>query len=106
MAQGTLERCNPYGNAAMNRTYEYRGYAIRVGVEANGTVPLERSEIKRPRYAAVVSIASSDNPAAPSSALKIDDAAGLPFSSDIDALMGGYSAARRLIDEQLADTQG
>ena len=89
----------------MNRIYEYRGYAIRVGVEANGTVPLERSEFKHSRYAAVVSIASNDNPAAPLHALRIDDAAGLPFSSDIDALMGGYSAGRRLIDEQLADMQ-
>ncbi|MCP3708830.1 hypothetical protein M3I54_17850 [Paraburkholderia sp. CNPSo 3274] len=87
----------------MNRTYEYRGYAIRVGVEANGTIPLERLEIERPRYAAVVSIVAIDERALPSP-LKIDNAAGLPFSSDIDALMGGYSAARRLIDEQLADT--
>ncbi|MEM5311065.1 hypothetical protein [Paraburkholderia sp. JHI869] len=87
----------------MNRTYEYRGYAIRVGVEANGTVPLERPEIGRPRYAAVVSIAAVDERALPS-ALRIDTAAGLPFSSDIDALMGGYSEARRLIDEQLSDT--
>ncbi|MEM5398687.1 MULTISPECIES: hypothetical protein [Paraburkholderia] len=85
----------------MNRTYEYRGYAIRVGVEANGTVPLERLEIERPRYAAVVSIAALDEPAFPSP-LKIDTAAGLPFNSDIDALMGGYSEARRLIDERLA----
>ncbi|HKR47167.1 MAG TPA: hypothetical protein VJU59_47170 [Paraburkholderia sp.] len=87
----------------MNRTYEYRGYAIRVGVEANGTVPLERLEIERPRYAAVVSITALDAPASPSP-LKIDNAAGLPFHSDIDALMGGYSEARRLIDGQLAAT--
>ncbi|MEM5422055.1 MULTISPECIES: hypothetical protein [Paraburkholderia] len=87
----------------MNRTYEYRGYAIRVGVEANGTLPLERLEIERPRYAAVVSIAAIDERAVPSP-LRIDNAAGLPFHSDIDALMGGYSAACRLIDEQLAAT--
>ena len=87
----------------MNRTYEYRGYAIRVGVEANGTIPLERPEIERPRYAAVVSIAPNIECTLPSP-LKIESAAGLPFSSDIDALMGGYSAARRLIDEQLAET--
>ncbi|WP_321909481.1 MULTISPECIES: hypothetical protein [unclassified Paraburkholderia] len=87
----------------MNRTYEYRGYAIRVGVEANGTVPRERPEIERPRYAAVVSIAANDKCALPSP-LKIENAAGLPFSSDIDALMGGYSAACRLIDERLAES--
>lgn len=87
----------------MNRTYEYRGYAIRVGVEANGTVPLDRPEIERPRYAAVVSIAANGERVLPSH-LKIENAAGLPFRSDIDALMGGYSAARRLIDEQLAET--
>ncbi|MCP3724222.1 hypothetical protein M3I53_13950 [Paraburkholderia sp. CNPSo 3272] len=85
----------------MNRTYEYRGYTIRVGVEANGTVPLERPGIERPRYAAVVSITALDERAFPLP-LKIDTAAGLPFHSDIDALMGGYSEARRLIDEQLA----
>lgn len=87
----------------MNRTYEYRGYAIRVGVETKGTLPLERPEIERPRYAAVVSIAANGKLALPSR-LKIENAAGLPFSSDIDALMGGYSAACRLIDEQLAET--
>ncbi|WP_343669476.1 hypothetical protein [Paraburkholderia heleia] len=85
----------------MNRTYEYRGYTIRVGVETNGTVPLERLETGRPRYTAVVSITAIDEPASPSPR-KIDSAAGLPFNSDIDALMGGYSEARRLIDAQLA----
>jgi hypothetical protein len=91
----------------MKRTYEYRGYAIHVGVEANGTVLLERAEVKRAAhasYAAVVRIAASDDTATPSHALKIDDAAGLPFGSDVDALMGGYSAACRLIDELLAET--
>ncbi|RAR68140.1 hypothetical protein C7401_101379 [Paraburkholderia unamae] len=91
----------------MNRTYEYRGYAIHVGVEANGAVPLERTEVKRPRYAAVVTVstlAANDATASPTRALKIGDAAGIPFQSDIDALMGGYSAACRLIDEQFAET--
>ena len=89
----------------MNRTYEYRGYAIQVSVEANGAVPLERSEIKRPlypRYAAMVRIAANDPSVFPAQALKVGDAAGLPFNSDIDALMGGYSAACRLIDDKLA----
>jgi hypothetical protein len=89
----------------MNRTYEYRGYTIRVGVEANGTIPLERPEIERRRYTAVVSIESNNALSFPSP-LKIDNAAGLPFNSDIDALMGGYSEARRLVDEQLAATRG
>jgi len=88
----------------MKRTYEYRGYAIHVGVEADGTVPLERSPVQRPHYAAIVRIEANENAAPPSATLKIDDAGGLPFGSDIDALMGGYSAARRLVDELLAET--
>ena len=88
----------------MKRTYDYRGYAIHVGVEADGAVPLERSPVERPRYAAIVRIEANENVSPPSSAVKISNAAGLPFASDIDALMGGYSAARRLIDELLAET--
>jgi hypothetical protein len=88
----------------MKRTYEYRGYAIHVGVEADGAVPLERSPLKRPRYAAIVRIAANDSAAPSSPTLKIADAGGLAFGSDIDALMGGYSAARRLVDALLAKT--
>jgi hypothetical protein len=89
----------------MNRTYEYRGYAIHVGVEANGAVALARSSAARHHhYAALVRIAANHDVAASLPALKIEDAAGLPFGSDVDALMGGYSAACRLIDERLALT--
>jgi len=37
------------------------------------------------------------------SPLRFGEAGGHPFASEADALMGGYSAARRIVDDLFSD---
>jgi len=82
--------------------YEYRGYALEVSVEAVRPDQAGRSMLAaHRRYAAIVTFAASDRPF---ETLRLSEAGGLPFSVEVDALMGGYSAAQRVIDDHLDKT--
>jgi len=87
----------------MNRLYEYRGYTLDVSVGAVCYGQSGRSMLVYRRYEAVVQFGAHDA-SAPDLAcptLRLGEAGGLPFASEVDALMGGYSAAQRVIDERL-----
>ena len=84
------------------RTYEYQGFTVEVTVEADFTLrPAERTAV-RTRYAAVVHIYQAGHAIASFSPLRFDIAGGRPFDTEADALMGGYSSARKIVDDLFA----
>jgi len=98
----------------MQRTYEYRGFILDVRVEADFKVPKPGNPAAPIGYIALVNIlhdtgvgTEAGNATAPAGApLRLGDSAGRPFASDVDALMGGYSAARQLVDDLFAHGAG
>lgn len=83
----------------MQRIYEYRGFILDVCVEADFRMPKPRDPAAAVGYVALVTIHRGDDTAATVSPLRLGDVAGRPFASDVEALMGGYSAARKLVDD-------
>jgi hypothetical protein len=83
----------------MMRTYEYQGFTLQVSVESS----LSFQPIKRPAarsgYVAVVRVFQAGNAVAMFSPLRFGEAGGRPFDTEVDALMGGYSAARKIVDD-------
>ncbi|MGF6969829.1 hypothetical protein OKW43_006924 [Paraburkholderia sp. WC7.3g] len=84
------------------RTYEYHGFRIEVTVETDFTLRPARRAAVRTHYAAVVHVYQAGNAIATFCPLRFDAAGGRPFDSEADALMGGYSAARRVVDDLFA----
>lgn len=82
----------------MTRTYEYHGYTIVVAVESDFSSQLGGAAA-RGGYVAIVRIFQADNAVAMFSPLRFGEAGGLPFVTEADALMGGHSAARRIVDD-------
>ncbi|WP_248295131.1 hypothetical protein [Paraburkholderia sp. UYCP14C] len=86
----------------MMRTYEYHGFTIEVTVETDFTLrPAGRAAV-RTRYTAVVHVYQAGNAVATFSPLRFDAAGGRRFDTEADALMAGYSAARRIVDDLFA----
>ncbi|PXW22735.1 hypothetical protein C7408_110128 [Paraburkholderia caballeronis] len=90
----------------MNRTYEYRGYRLDVSVEALCFGQAGRTMLARRRYIAVVRFVAAHDATAEFPTMRLDEAGGQPFASEVDALMGGYSAGQRLIDDRLSRPPG
>ena len=83
----------------MMRTYEYHGFTLRVAVESGFNFPPIKQPKARPGYVAVVRVFQAGNAVAIFSPLRFGEAGGRPFDTEVDALMGGYSAARRIVDD-------
>jgi hypothetical protein len=83
----------------MTRIYQYEGFTLKVSVESNLTIGARRLTQRRPGYIAVVKIFRGARLVSPLSPLRFGETAGRPFSTEDNALMGGYSAARNLIDD-------
>lgn len=83
----------------MTRTYEYEGFTLEISVEADFAIGANRLAPRRPGYIAIVRIFQSSSLVSPLSPLRFGEAAGRPFTTEADALMGGYSAARNLVDD-------
>ncbi|MFL9888955.1 hypothetical protein PQR66_38450 [Paraburkholderia agricolaris] len=84
---------------AMTRTYEYLGYTLEVAIESDAGWWLVGSNVARVGYVAVVSIFQAEKTIAIFSPLRFGEAGGRPFATEADALMGGYSAARRIVED-------
>jgi hypothetical protein len=84
---------------AMTRTYEYHGYTLVVAVESDINSQLGGDAAACVGYVAIVRIFQAENAVAMFSPLRFGEAGGLPFVTEADALMGGYSAARRIVDD-------
>jgi hypothetical protein len=86
----------------LKRTYEYHGFTVEVTVETDFTFRPEMRTAVRMQYAAMVQVYPTGHAIAALSPLRFDTAAGRPFNSEADALMGGYSAGRRIVDDLFA----
>ena len=83
----------------MNCTYQYQGFDIEVAVEADFNWSRGRTATGEVGYVAVVRICKAGAAVAVFSPLRFGESQGKPFLSEADALMGGYSAGRRIVDD-------
>jgi hypothetical protein len=83
----------------MNRNYHYHGFDVEVAVEADFNWLGGRSALSSVGYVAVVRICKEGAALAVFSPLRFGESPGKPFLSEADALMGGYSAGRRIVDD-------
>jgi hypothetical protein len=83
----------------MTRRYEYHGFTVEVSVESDFLFrPSERMKVHS-RYVAIVNVYRDNHAITTFSPLRFGVAGGQPFAIEVDALMGGYSAARGIIDD-------
>lgn len=83
----------------MSRTYQYQGFDVEVVVEAPFTWKGGRTATGEVGYVAVVRICKAGAAVAVFSPLRFGESEGKPFLTEADALMGGYSAGRRIVDD-------
>jgi hypothetical protein len=83
----------------VTRTYEYHGYTLVVDVESDFSWRPNAGAAARAGYVAIVRILQAGNAVAVFSPLRFGEVGGRPFATEADALMGGYSAARRIVDD-------
>lgn len=83
----------------MTRSYDYESFTLEISVESDFSIALKKLEPRRPGYVAIVRIFQAANTVAVFSPLRFGEAGGRPFATEADALMGGYSAARKIVDD-------
>jgi hypothetical protein len=84
---------------AMTRTYEYHGYTLVAAVESDFDWRLIGGNVLLSGYIATVKIFRAENAVAIFSPLRFGEAGGRPFKTEAEALMGGHSAAQRIVDD-------
>ena len=85
----------------MSHSYQYHGFDIAVAVETDFSWKGGRGVPPSVGYVAIVTISRTGTAVAVFSPLRFGESQGKPFISEIDALMSGYSAARRVVDDLL-----
>jgi hypothetical protein len=80
----------------MKRIYHHRGHVLDVSVEAVCRTQAGPAALD---YVAVLLISSDKTKQAPFASLRIDRTAGRVFASEAEALMGGYSVGRSIVDK-------
>jgi hypothetical protein len=85
----------------MTHAYQYRGFDIAVGIETDSSWKGVRGASATVGYVAIVRISEAGSGVALFSPLRFGESQGKPFISEIDALMSGYSAGRRVVDDLL-----
>lgn len=88
----------------MQRSYGYNGFTIEVSVERGVTIGTNRPGLTRDGYVAIVRIFKKGNAIGIFSPLRFGDMGGRPFATEIDALMGGYGAACKIVDDLFPTT--
>lgn len=83
----------------MSRTYQYQRFDVKVDVEADLYWKSGCTPTREVGYVAVVRICKAGAAVAVFSPLRFGESHGKPFLSEGDALTGGYSAARRIVDD-------
>jgi hypothetical protein len=83
----------------MTRTYEYHGYTLVVAIESDFSWQLPSGNTGHMGHVAIVRIFQVGTVVAVFSPLRFGEAGGRPFATEAEALMGGYSAARRIVDD-------
>ena len=85
----------------MSHTYQYHGFDIAVAVETDFSWKGASDVPASVGYVAIVTISRTGAAVAIFSPLRFGESQGKPFISEIDALMSGYSAGRRVVDDLL-----
>jgi hypothetical protein len=83
----------------MFRRYEYKGFVVSIAVETNC-----REQLRRPyaqTFLATVQVVNKIEAIPLTAPLHLAGRTGEDFRTEADALMGGYAAGQRLIDEIL-----
>ena len=83
----------------MMRAYEYHGFTLQIAVESGFTFRPIKPAAARAGYVAVVRVFQAGNAVAIFSPIRFGETGGRPFDTEVDALMGGYSAARKIVDD-------
>ncbi|KPD16438.1 hypothetical protein PQR21_13965 [Paraburkholderia nemoris] len=83
----------------MSRTYQYLGFDVEVAVETDFSRKGACGAVTNAGYVAVVRISKASAAVAVFSPLRFGEAKGEPFFSEADALMGGFSVGRRIVDD-------
>lgn len=83
----------------MIRVYEYSGFSLEVDVEAHSAGQRDFAVSHRHGFVATIRIFRAGDAVAFFSPLRFGEAGGRPFRTDVDALMGGFSAACKIIDD-------
>ena len=83
----------------MTRSYDYEGFTLEISVESAISIGPKKPALTRPGYVAVVRIFQAASTLAVFSPLRFGEAGGRPFTTEADAFMGGYSAARKIVDD-------
>jgi hypothetical protein len=88
----------------MTRTCGYHGFTLGVEVESEFSFRPNKGSATPPGYVAIVRIFQAENAVAIFLPQRFGEAGGRRFASNADALMGGYSAARRIVDDLFSQT--
>ena len=83
----------------MTQTFEYQGFTLVVDVEADIGWERNASPTRRAGFVSTVRILRAGTAIALFSPLRFGDAGGRPFVTEAEALMGGYSAAQKIVDD-------
>lgn len=86
----------------MSHSYQYHGFDIAVAVETDFSWKGGRGVPPSVRYVAIVTISRTGTDVAVFSPLRFGESQDKPFISESDALMNGYSAGRRVVDDLLS----
>jgi hypothetical protein len=84
----------------MKRLYQHRGHAVDVSVEAQCPAwSTQDNPVTAPDYVAILTIYSDESNVQPLlGPLRIERMAEHVFTSEVEALMGGFSEGRRIVD--------
>lgn len=85
----------------MRREYNYKGYEIQVSTESISAPALRTWRLSDSGYVALVSIYKSTDSSEPMSQVRLMGLDGRWLVTEVDALMRGYSAGRRIVDDTL-----
>ncbi len=91
----------------MKRLYQHRGHAIDVSVEAQcPAYPTQDNPCAVPDYVALLTIYSDESNAVPMQGpLRIERTTERVFASEAEALMGGFSEGRRIVDMKIESNE-
>ena len=89
----------------MMRRYEYEGFTLEVTVESDFRLGPNTRALANADYVAVVKIYQGVNSVAVFSSLRFGEAKGRPFATEADAVMGGLTAARKIVDDLFGGEQ-
>jgi hypothetical protein len=86
----------------MHRNYDYRNFIVEVTVEGDFRLPVTQRTTSTSGFVAVVRVVTKGTAVPLVAPLKLGNAAGTGFATEADALMSGYAAGQRLVDDLLS----